>query len=366
MYFWRWLWTFLFCVFVVSVLGFVKFNQIQAAIAFGESFPEPSETVNTVVAQQSDWQANLTVMGEVVATKSIGIRNELAGVITKVGFESGVKVTKGQLLLQLDIENEQAQLQALKAQVQINQLDVNRFVELIKSNASSRDQLDRASAQLDVAKANVRALQSTIAKKTLVAPFDGVAGLHQIEVGAYLSGNTLITRLVSNSDELWVDFLVPQEHGNITKGQLLQISSSTLLDKRYPAKVIALSQEIDTDSRNLRVRALWSKVPSNIKPGALIEVNLPISKSTRVMRLPNVAIRYDAFGAYVFTLNKDKNGDWRAARKAIEVQTNDNHDAIVTSGLNIGDIIATTGSSKLRESMLVNVAASSQGTIANE
>ena len=356
MHFWRWLWTFLFCLVVVSVLGFVKFNQIKAAIAFGESFPEPSETVHTVIAQQSDWQATLTVMGEVVATRSIDIRNELAGTITKVGFASGAKVSKGQLLLQLDIENEQAQSEALTAQVQINQLDVNRFAELIKSNASSREQFDRASAQLAVAKANLRALQTNIAKKTLRAPFDGVAGLHQIEVGAYLSANTLITRLVSASDEVWVDFFVPQEHQSLAVDDWVQVSSSSMLGENYPAKVIALSQEIETASRNLRVRALWSNAPSNIKPGALINLSLPISDVVSVTRLPNVAIRYDAFGAYVFILNKDDKGAWRASRKAIKVLANENSVAIVSSGIKDNDTVATTGSSKLKQGMLVNVA----------
>jgi membrane fusion protein (multidrug efflux system) len=179
---WRWVWTFLFCMLVVSVLGFVKFNQIKAAIAFGESFPEPSETVQSIVISQSQWQSTLSIMGEVVATRSLDLRNELEGVVTQVGFVSGGKVLKGSVLLQFDVENEEAQLAALQAQVSIVQLDVNRFSELLKSNASSQDQLDRAKAQLTVAKANVRALKSTINKKTLIAPFDAMVGLHQLEV----------------------------------------------------------------------------------------------------------------------------------------------------------------------------------------
>jgi membrane fusion protein (multidrug efflux system) len=358
MHFWRWLWTFLFCLMVVSVLGFVKFNQIKAAIAFGESFPEPSETVQVVVTQQSQWQSNLTVMGVAVATRSLDLRNELEGVITKVGFVSGGKVAKGSVLLQLDVENENAQLAALKAQVSIAQLDVNRFSALIKSNASSRDQLDRAMAQLAVAKANVRALKSTISKKTLIAPFDARVGLHQIEVGSYLSVNTLITRLVSVSDAVWLDFFVPQEYANLAQGDIVQVKSTSLLTDVHTAKVIALSQEIDSASRNLRARALWSNAPKQIKPGALVEVQLSIGNMLNVVKIPSVAVRYDAFGTYVFSLNKDNNGHWRATRQGIEIQSKDNKSAIVISGLNVGQNIASIGSSKLREGILVNVAPS--------
>jgi len=366
MNFWRWLWTLLFCLIVVSVLGLVKFNQIKAAIAFGESFPEPSETVQVVAVKQSQWQSNLTVMGEAVATKSLDLRNELEGVITKVGFVSGGKVAKGSVLLQLDVENENAQLAALKAQVSIAQLDVNRFSELIKSNASSRDQLDRAMAQLAVAKANVRALKSTISKKTLIAPFDARVGLHQIEVGSYLSANTLITRLVSVSDAVWLDFWVPQEYANLAQGDIVQVKSTSLISEVHMAKVIALSQEIDIASRSLRARALWSNAPKHVKPGALVEVQLSIGNLLNVVKIPSVAVRYDAFGTYVFSLNKDKNGNWRATRQGIEVQSRDNKSAIVISGLNIGQNIASIGSSKLREGILVNVAPSDEENTVNE
>jgi membrane fusion protein (multidrug efflux system) len=366
MHFWRWVWTFLFCLIVVSVLGFVKFNQIKAAIAFGESFPEPSETVHSIVTKQSQWQSNLSVMGEVVATRSLDLRNELAGVITKVGFVSGGKVTKGSLLLQLDVENEEAQLAALMAQVSIAQLEVNRFSELFESNASSREQLDRAVAQLAIAKANVQALHSTITKKTFLAPFDAMVGLHQLEAGSYLSENTLITRLVSVNDGVWVDFSIPQEQANLASGDVVQVKSDGLLANVYGAKVIALSQEIDVASRNLRARALWLNPPTSIKPGALIEVELLVGNNLNVVRIPSVAVRYDAFGTYVFILSKDKNGDWRATRQSIEVQANVNKTAIVTAGLKIDQNIASIGSSKLREGILVNIASSEEGNFVNE
>jgi membrane fusion protein (multidrug efflux system) len=355
MHFWRWVWTFLFCLIVVSVLGFVKFNQIKAAIAFGESFPEPSETVRSIITEQSQWQSNINVMGEIVATRSLDVRNELAGIVSKVGFNSGGNVAKGDVLLQFDVANEEAQLEALIAQVSIAQLDVNRFAELIKSNASSRDQLDKAIAQLTISKANVRALQTVIAQKTIIAPFDSVAGLHQLEVGSYLSANTQITRLVNVGDEVWVDFSIPQEHTNLSKDDWIKLSSASLLTESHQAKIIAFSQEIDVNSRNLRIRALWSKVPKSIKPGALLKVDLPIGDMQHVVRLPNVAVRYDAFGGYIFVLDKDDNGDWRAARQSIEVLGSEDKTTIVASDFSLGKNIATIGSSKLRAGSLVKI-----------
>lgn len=356
MHLWRWVLTLLFCVSTLAILGFIKFTQVKAAIAFGESFPEPSETVEVRTVELSQWQPVLNVNGEVLATRSVAVRNEIEGMITEVGFASGGTVSKAEVLLQLDVTDELAQLDAIKAEQRIAQLDVNRFTQLLKSNASSRDQIDRAKAQLAVAKARARSLIFNINKKTLVAPFDSVAGLHELEVGTFLPANTVITRLISSKDEVWVDFSVPQEFARLTVGDKITVRSDSLLAKSSEAEIVAISQEIQSDSRNLRARALWSNVPYWIKPGALLEVSLPIGNMLNVIRLPSVAIRYDAFGPYVYQLNKDDKNQWRAKRVAVDVEANSGKTAIISSELTIGATIATIGSSKLSDDILVNVA----------
>jgi membrane fusion protein (multidrug efflux system) len=354
----RWLLTLVFCISTLAILGFIKFTQVKAAIAFGESFPEPSETVEVRLVETSQWQPMLNVNGEVLATRSVAVRNELEGMITEVGFASGGAVSKGDILIQLDVTDELAQLDAIKAEQRIAQLDVNRFTQLLKSNASSRDQIDRAKAQLAVAKARSRSLMFNITKKTLVAPFDSVAGLHQLEVGAFLPANTVVTRLISSKDEVWVDFSVPQEFARLTVGDIVTVSSDSLLSEPAQAVIVAISQEIQSDSRNLRARSLWKNVPTWIKPGAFLDVSLPIGNTLNIVRLPSVAIRYDAFGPHVYQLNKDDKNQWRAKRVAVEVEANSDKTTIITSELTVGSTIATIGSSKLSEGILVNVAQS--------
>lgn len=356
MHLWRWVLTLLFCVSTLVILGFIKFTQVKAAIAFGESFPEPSETVEVQLVETSQWQPLLKVNGEVLATRSIAVRNELEGMITKVGFTSGGAVSKGDVLIQLDVTDELAQLDAINAEQRIAQLDVNRFTQLLKSNASSRDQIDRAKAELAIAKARARSLTFNINKKTLVAPFDSVAGLHELEVGTFLPANTIVTRLISNKDEVWIDFSVPQEFARLTVGDKISVSSDSLLVERSQAEIVAISQEIQSQSRNLRARALWSNVPKWIKPGALLDVSLPIGEKLNIVKLPSVAIRYDAFGPYVYRLNKDDKNQWRATRVAVEVEANSGKTAIISSELTLGATIATIGSSKLSDNILVNIA----------
>ena len=84
------------CIGVAALLGFYKYSEIQAAIAMGESFPEPVEAVEFYIVEQIERRPSLSVSGEVVATRSADLRNELRGRIIEVGFAPGAQVEKGQ------------------------------------------------------------------------------------------------------------------------------------------------------------------------------------------------------------------------------------------------------------------------------
>lgn len=353
----RWLVTLVFCFAVVGVLGFVKFNQVMAAIAFGESFPEPSETVKVETILISYWQPTLELTGSILPTRSIEIRNELEGIVTFVGFQSGGKVNKGDVLLRMQIDDELAQIDAIDAEITIAKLDVTRFEKLVEQRAASRDQYERAKAQLAVSKARKRSLEAVIAKKTIRAPFSGQTGLHQLESGVFLSVNTLVTKLVSDSNTVWVDFSIPQAHANIALGTEVLVSSNILGLNSAQASIAAIDQEISTRSRNMKARAELTTQQMKLKPGTIVSVSLPVNAAKEVVRLSSKAIRYDAFGAYVFKLTKDDTDNWRAARQVVTVIAKDGETSIIdlgaNQGLTINDVVASQGSFKLREGILV-------------
>jgi membrane fusion protein (multidrug efflux system) len=352
----RWLITLVLLFGVVAILGFIKFTQVKAAIAFGASFPESSETVEVVTANIDTWQPTLKVIGEVKATRSVQLRNEFEGIITEVAFASGGKVEKDDLLVQLDIAPELAQLDAIKAEINLAKLDVKRFADLLEVRASSRDQYDRALSQLAVNEARARALQATINRKTIRAPFSGNASIHEWEVGTYIEANTVITNLVGDLSTVWVDFSLPQWHGNIDIGSDVEVLAPELLSSAITAKVKAVNQEINAASRSMMVRATLDNPEGELKPGAIVNVLIPIKTPQSVYPIPNEGLRFDAFGSFVFALEKDDKGDYRATRKPVTVSARELNHAMISKGINSGDIIATVGSAKLSEGMLVYVA----------
>ena len=174
----RWTKVFIGCLLLVLVLALYKFLQIRKLIAFAESFPEASATVEIFVAQPQIWSETTNTVGEVLAPQAVALRNEVEGRVSAVGFAAGDAVKKDQMLLQLDASEEIAQLRSAQAEAELAQLALARYQKLMAQNLSSREQYDQARAQFAMATARSQALQAVIDKKTLTAPFDGSAGLH--------------------------------------------------------------------------------------------------------------------------------------------------------------------------------------------
>ena len=226
MKFLSWLVLIIVCLAIASGLGWFKYREIQAGIEMGKSFPEPIETVEVFVAQQTAFQPTTRVTGEVVAPQSTNLSNELAGRIVSVGFAPGAAVTRGQLLLALDTSEEAARLKASKAAQEIARLGFDRASRLVKRGAGSVEDRDRARAEYDGASANVQTLEAVIAKKRIRAPFDATTSLHTLEPGQYLAANSILAMLVGTSKGTWIDFALPQHQAGSVAGDVVTVFRS--------------------------------------------------------------------------------------------------------------------------------------------
>ncbi len=353
-----WLLVVLVCVAVAGGLGFYKYSEIQAAIARGQAFPEPAEAVEIYTVQEITRTPSLSVTGEIVAQRSATLQNELKGRIVEVGFAPGARVEEGQVLLQLDISQERAQLAEATADRQIARLALDRAQRLVRSGAGSVEARDQARAQFDAAGARVRALEALIDKKTLVAPFTALTSLHELQVGQYLDAGTQITDLIGLSDNAWIDFSLPQEHSSLPLGSEVMIAVSEGGGLRA-ATVIARDAAVNVRSRNLTLRA--ELTAPELLPGMLVRVSVPLGETSMAVVVPPTAVRRDAFGAAVYVLQDvDENGvtRTRARKRQVEIGTIGDDDqsgdwVIVTRGLEPGEAIAGIGAFKLADGTLV-------------
>ena len=357
----RWLLLLLLCVVVVAVLGGLKYRQVAKGIAFGESFPERSETVTAVIATPVSWQQRYRTIGEVRATKYVELRTEVDGKISNIGFAGGSPVVKGQSLVLLDSTEERAQLQATRAQLKLAELQVKRLLELRAKKLASENEYDSAEANRDILLANVAALAARIEKKSLSAPFDAQTGLHTLQVGQYLPANAVITELTGGSGELWVDFNLPQGKATLSIGDPIQITSRSLSTSPLAATVISADSSLNLQSRNRGYRASLSNPLEEIRPGSVVDVEVVIGTLEGVFRLPASAVRRNNFGAFVYVLKEAEPGaiaQYRAERRQVTVGSGDGEYIIVTSGLEPGTRVAAIGAFKLIDGLLTHVAES--------
>src|ERR1700724_2632473 len=132
---------------LIGGLGFIKYRQVETAIAAGASFQMPPTSVTTVVAKQETWPSTLSVIGTAAAIQGVTVSADLPGTIDKIHFESGQWVKEGDILVELDIRQERAQLASLEAQRDLAKINFGRAQELVKQGVIARQEFDNATSQ---------------------------------------------------------------------------------------------------------------------------------------------------------------------------------------------------------------------------
>src|SRR5215472_613858 len=240
---------------LVAGLGFVKYHQIQAAIAMGASFQPPPSAVTTIVAKPATWPSNLSVIGTAAAIQGVTISADLPGTVDKILFESGRAVQAGEVLVELDTRQERAQLAQTEADFNLAQINYGRQQKLVSEGVVPRQEYDNAEAQLKSTQAQVGQIKATIERKTIRAPFSGILGIRQINLGQYLAAGQAIVPLQS-LNPIYVNFGVPQQDAPRVKvGRTLRVASDDVPGVQFTGRVTAVDSVVDQTTRNIQVQA---------------------------------------------------------------------------------------------------------------
>lgn len=342
---------------IAGGLGFYKYKQIEAAIAAGAAYPEPVEAVSAAVARKGKWQASARAIGTVVALQQVEIRNEIAGVVNKIGFKSGESVKAGQVLIELDTRQEEASLAAAEAEVRLTKQTLERRQGLRNSPAFSEQEFDKARSENAAAIARARNLTVAIDKKRITAPFDGVTGITDLQPGAYLDVGTRITMLQGSSPNAYVDFSLPQDEAAfIKRGTSVTLHNVAIPGGKISAEIVAEENAVDRASRTVTFRAMGKDLGRMLRPGMFIDVMAVTAPEVEAVFVPLTAVRRSPEGTHVFAL-VEEDGKLRARQRRIVIGPVVNSEIAVLDGLEAGQRIASSGSFKLREGALVATSA---------
>ncbi|HWV44592.1 MAG TPA: efflux RND transporter periplasmic adaptor subunit [Nitrospira sp.] len=335
-----------------------KYELIQNQQAASANQPEPMESVTIAVARAIDHRQTTTSIGTVLALRSITLKNELAGTVREVRLTPGQIVEAGTLLVVLDVSVEKAELQAQEAQAALAKTVLNRRQHLSEELASTKEEVDRARADLDVAQAQIARTKAIIAKKTIRAPFRARIGMADVHPGQYLDEGTLLTTLQGVGEAVHVDFTVAQQvAARLQVGETVEVFAAgdapTVI-----AKIVALDARVDPITRNAMIRARIEGTRNVPAPGASVRVRIPVGPEQSVIAIPVSALRKGPGGDQVFVIAPDKDGRNRVHTRQVESGPMFGDEIVIQAGLTTGEQIAAVGSFKLRDGILIAVAES--------
>jgi len=344
---------------ILGALGFVKFRQVEAAIAQGAAFQMPPTAVTTVVAQRETWPSTLTVIGTAAAIEGVTVSADLPGTIDKIHFESGQWVNQGDILVELDTRQERAQLANTEAQRDLAGINYGRAQELVKAGVIARSEYDSANAQQKTTEAQVGDTKAAIARKTIRAPFTGLLGIRQVSLGQYLAAGQAIVSLQS-VDPIYVNFGVPQQDtAQMRSGRVLRVTNGGLPGMAFTGRITALDSVINEQTRNIQVQATLANKGNKLRPGMFVQVELPVGQPREVVPLPASAINYAPYGDSVFIVveMKDAKGNtYRGVRQqVVKVGGSRGDQVAIISGINQGDEVVSSGVFRLRNGAPVQV-----------
>ena len=343
----------------IAGLGFVKFRQIQTAMAEGAAFQPPPEAVTTIVTTQEQWPSTMTAIGTMAAVQGVTVSADLPGTVQKILFDSGQSVRAGELLAVLDTQQERAQLAASEAQREYARVTADRLQGLLNERVISRAEFDRATADSRQTSAQVGEVQALIQRKTIRAPFSGTLGIRQVNLGQYLAAGDALVTLQSTSP-IYVNFGVPQQAlAQIPVGRVVRITRDDLAGVEWTGRVTAIDSLVDEATRNIQVQATLANPDGKLRPGMFVQAEVSLGAQQAVIALPASAISYAAFGDSVFVvsdLKDDKGRPYRGVRQQFVKLGPARGDQIaVLSGIKPGDEVVTSGIFKLRNGAAVQI-----------
>jgi len=349
-----------------TALASWKSAELENSAAAAASQPEPVESVAIAVAQEREHNRVTTSVGTIVATRSITVRNELPGTVRHVHLEPGKVVEAGTVLVALDVSVEQAELKALEAQAQLAESQYARVRRMNQQRAASDMEVDSARAERDVALAQIARTKAIIERKTIRAPFRARLGLSDVHPGQYLNEGTLLTTLQGVAKSTYVDFSVAQQvAANLRAGDKVEVFSARE-DSRVEAQIVALDARVDPSTRNALVRAEILDSSKAPPPGASVRVQVPTESPRLAVAIPASALRKGPGGDFVFVVNTDETGKSRAHTRQVQVEAMHGDEVVIRDGLAAGEKVAASGSFKLRDQVLVSIAAPTDKVAMNQ
>jgi membrane fusion protein (multidrug efflux system) len=343
----------LLLVLLGSIFGIKQWqqNRMQAQM----SQPRPPPVVAATQVTMENWVPTIRSVGSLVAINGIDVAAEVGGIVKEIVFTSGERVEQGTILIHLDDAVDRAALDALRADRRLAEIKFNRSKDLLKKNVTSKSEYDETQARFEAASARVAEQEAIIDKKVIRAPFGGLLGIREVDLGQYLEPGTRIVGLEA-LDPIHVDYTLPERYlHQVTVGQTVELKLEAVPGEIFRGKVSAFDAGINEGTRTLKIRATLPNSDQRLRPGMFAEVHTLQAESQQVLTVPRTAISYNTYGDFVYLITQQEGGPLVVKRQQVITGESRAGHVAIREGLQAGDRVVRAGLVKLRDGIPISI-----------
>jgi membrane fusion protein (multidrug efflux system) len=346
---------------LISIVVFVfGVKALQIGKMMSTKMVMPATTVSSAVVKEEDWAPTLSAIGSVSAVQGAVVSTELGGIVAEIDFQNGGVAKKGDVLMRLDSSAEEAQLHTAQADLELAKANLERERDLAARKVVSKQELDAAESTFGQKQGAVDNMRSFITKKQVRAPFDGMLGIRQVNVGQMINSGQQVVQLTA-LDRVYVDFALPQQNiPQLATGYEARVHADALPSREFKGKVNALNSMVDTVTRNVGIQATLENPDHALVPGMFVKVDVILPEKSKTLVIPGSAVSYAPYGNSVFVIENKKDPktgkESQSLRQAFVRIGEARGDFVsVMQGLKAGETVVSTGVFKLRNGMAVTV-----------
>ena len=349
---------------VVAVLLMLVIGGLK--LAFGEKAAGPggpgggrATAVSQITVQPRAFTDRIEVLGVAKGRQSVTITSNTAELITAVHFTDGQAVSKGQVLVELKADQEDAGIAQAQAQLAQADREYARWKALADKGIAPRASAEQYLAARDTARATLNAASAQKLDRVIRAPFAGRVGISDIAPGTLISPGTAIVSL-DDVSLIRVDFSVPDRYLPILReGLMISAAPDALPGQTFTGRIAQIDTRIDPATRALKARAEFANADGRLKPGMLIKVSIDQGQRQAVA-VPEAAIQFEGTQASVFLIDKGPKGQI-ARRTTVQPGLSSGGFVEIVSGLKAGDRIVADGLNRVQDGAAVGSGQGGQG-----
>ncbi len=340
--------TFFLCCAALSVFA-LSFAMQAVAQQPAKGKPQP---VIVAEARLAEFVDRIEALGTTRANESVRITATVTETIVKINFDDGQRVRAGDVLVELEKSEEEADLRAAEAIVAERRLAFERARDLERRQFTATAQLDERRAALQQAEAQMDAIRSRIDKRVIRAPFDGIVDIRNISLGALVEPGDLITTL-DDLGVIKVDVTVPATFLSTLRPGLPILAKARAFDNRtFQGELRSIGSQVDPVSRSIIARAVLPNPDGLLRPGLLMTVEL-LKNARQAVIIPEEALVPRGRDNYVFVV--DESAETTARRQKVAVGARRPGEVEILQGLRAGEKVVTHGTTRVRPGQAVTI-----------